>query len=80
MSLLKELFSEEGQYSLMRVMSLICCISAVGIAAYGLSKDQIDYSGLSLLVSAFLTAAMGGKILQKRIEVSGVTSSSEVEK
>lgn len=80
MGFLKELFSEAGHYSLMRVMALLCCLTAIGIAMMGINKDLVDYSGLSLLVSAFLTAAMGGKIMQKRIEVSGAKSEVEVEK
>lgn len=80
MSWLRELFSDSGSVSLMRVMSLLCCLSAIVIAIIGVSKSQVDYSGVSLLVSSFLTAAMGGKIMQKRIEVSGAKSSIRVEK
>ena len=80
MSWIKELFSDSGSISLMRVMSLLCCLSAIAIAIIGISKYNVDYSGVSLLVSSFLTAAMGGKIFQKRIEVSGAKASVRVEK
>lgn len=76
---LKALFSENGSVSMMRVMSIICCIAAVAIAFVGLNKAVIDYSGISLLCSTFLGAAMGGKVLQKRIEVDGARSANTVE-
>ncbi len=60
----------------MRVMCMICCISAVVLAIVGLNKPVIDYSGLTMLCGAFLSAAMGGKILQKRTEVDGAKSES----
>lgn len=78
---IREFLSDEcGNLSLMRVMSLLCCLTAIVLSAVGMNKAQVDYSGLSLLVSTFLTAAMGGKIMQKRIEVTGAKSSIEVEK
>lgn len=67
-ALLKALLASGSGVSMMRAMSLLCCLSAVGIAIYGLNKPIIDYSGLSLLCGTFLTAAFTGKILQKRIE------------
>jgi len=65
---ISNLFSEESKVSMMRLMSLITCVAAIAIAIDGLSKDQIDYSGLSLLCGAFLSAAFTGKIMQKNIE------------
>lgn len=80
MKWLKDLFSERGGTSMMRVMGFMSCSAAIVVAILGINKPQPDYSGISLLVSAFLTAAMGGKIMQKRIEVDGATSDSQVEK
>jgi hypothetical protein len=79
MKFLKDLFSEDSTLSSMRVMSMVCCISAVIVAIVGLKKPSVDYSGLALLCSVFLSAAMGGKVLQKRIEVSGAQSESNIE-
>ena len=62
------LFSEKGSISMMRLMSLICCIAAIVVAIAGISKPTVDYSGISILVGTFLGAAFGGKVLQKRIE------------
>lgn len=76
----RELITENGKLSMMRVMSLLCCLTAIGIAVIGLNKPVVDYSGLSLLCSTFLTAAMGGKIMQKRLEVTGAKAEVEVEK
>ena len=71
---LNGLFSENGTVSMMRLMSIICCIAAVVIAIMGIEKPIVDYSGISLVVSVFLSAAFGGKVMQKRIEVSGAKS------
>jgi hypothetical protein len=76
---LSKLFSESSGVSMMRVMSFICCVAAVTIAIVGLNKVPIDYSGLALLCSSFLSAAMGGKILQKKLEVNGVKTETEVD-
>lgn len=78
-SILVALFSDSGSISMMRVMSLLCCLTSIVIAFVGLSKAQPDYSGLSLLCSTFLGIAVGGKIMQKRIEVSGAKSDIEVD-
>lgn len=79
MHFLKQLFSDNGSVSMMRVMSLLCCITAVIIAVLGIYKQTIDYSGLTLLVGAFLSAAFGGKIMQKKIEVDGSKTTTEDE-
>jgi hypothetical protein len=71
---LSQLFSESGGVSMMRVMSILCCIAAIAISFVGLNKMPVDYSGISLLVSVFLSAAFGGKVMQKRIEASGAKS------
>lgn len=62
---------------MMRLMSLLCCLSAVCIAIIGMNKPQVDYSGLSVVCGTFLTIAFGGKLMQKRTEVDG--SKDEIE-
>lgn len=69
MRLLRELFSEKGSISMMRLLSLITCNTAVVIAIMGMLKQSPDYSGLSLLCGTFLTAAFTGKVMQKKLEV-----------
>lgn len=64
----RELFGEKGDLSMMRVMSFLCVTGAIYVAVIGLGKPSVDYSGLSLLCSTFLAAAMGGKVAQKRLE------------
>lgn len=54
--------------STMRFMSLICVISAVVLAFVGINKSVVDYSGLTMLCSAFLSAGFAGKVFQKNIE------------
>jgi hypothetical protein len=63
-----DLFSENNSVSMMRLMSLVSLLMGCAIAVYGLSKSPVDYSGISLLVSVFITAAFGGKIAQKMQE------------
>ena len=79
MNFIKELLNDKGSISSMRVMTLSCCGAAIVIAIIGLNKPTVDYSGLSLLVSTFLGAAMGGKIMQKRIEADGAKTDSTVD-
>ena len=64
---------------MMRVMSILALLAAIGIAFAGLAHTPVDYSGLTLLCSAFLSAAFGGKVMQKRIEVNGAKSDSTVD-
>jgi hypothetical protein len=71
------LFSENGGVSMMRVMSLICCLAAIVITYVGLCKAEVDYTGLSILSGTFLSAAFGGKLVQKHLETSGSTYSSK---
>jgi hypothetical protein len=73
--ILKELFSESKSVSMMRVMSLLCCLAAIGIAIVGMCKAVPDYSGITMLVSAFLAAGFTGKVVQKNIEVSNNSNS-----
>lgn len=70
----KKLFSENGGISMMRVMSLLALLAGIAVAFVGLNKVPIDYSGISLVVSVFLSAAFGGKVMQKRIEANGAKS------
>lgn len=79
MKLIKALFSEHGSVSMMRLMALLCCLNAVAISIIGLNKAQVDYSGISLLCGTFLGIAFGGKLMQKRTEVDGAKSESEVD-
>ncbi len=64
---------------MMRVMSLLSLLAAIALSFVGINKVPVDYSGLSLLVGAFLSAAFGGKVMQKRIEVNGAKSDVEVD-
>lgn len=67
---LKDLFSDTSSVSMMRVLSLICILtaSAIGLKVATLGGDM---STAAVLCSAFLTAGISGKVLQKNIEVNG---------
>jgi len=62
------LFAESGSVSMMRVLSLITTLAAIAIALWGLYLGR-DLSGLSILTGVFLSAAFGGKVWQKSLEV-----------
>lgn len=64
---------------MMRVLCIMAMIAAIGIAFAGVAHTPVDYSGLTLLCTAFLSAAMGGKVMQKRIEVNGAKTDSTVD-
>lgn len=71
MDLLKKLFSDSGDVSEMRVMSMLALLVGSALAFIGIGKPQIDYSGLTMLVGAFIGAAFTGKVMQKRVEQDG---------
>ena len=75
---LKELFNENGRVSMMRLMSLLSLFAGIAVAIIGMNKPVVDYSGISLVASVFLSAAFGGKVLQKRIEVDGAKAETEI--
>lgn len=75
---LRQLFSESSGVSMMRIMSFLALTAGIGIAFYGMTKLPVDYSGIALLTSVFLSAAFGGKVLQKRIEADGSKNETEV--
>lgn len=63
-----DLLKPGSAVSMLRFMSLICCVTAITIAIIGIYHSNTDYGGLSLLCGTFLTAAFTGKIVQKSIE------------
>lgn len=62
-----EFFSEQGDLSMTRLLSFICVLSAMSIALFGILCNR-DLGDVSMLCGAFLAAAFGGKIMQKRVE------------
>ncbi len=68
MKFLISAFSQSGDISMIRIMALLCCITAIMIAIISVCKPDPDYSGASLLCGAFLSIAFTGKIIQKKIE------------
>lgn len=67
--LIRELFSEKGDISMMRLMAFVCCLTSVAIAITGLLKSTPDYSGISMLCGTFLGIAFLGKAMQKPNEI-----------
>ena len=74
------MFSETGEVSEMRVMSLISLFVGSFIAIYGMTKTPVDYSGVAMLAGLFIGAAFTGKIAQKRVEVDGQKSATTEQK
>lgn len=65
----KDCFSENTGVSSMRLMSMISLLVASAIAFIGLFKGS-DLANLSILSGVFLGGSFGGKVMQKRSEVS----------
>lgn len=59
MNFLKDLFSEEGNYSMVRLMAFISLLTGCYLAIVGRETN---------LVSIFVTSAFAAKLLQKHIE------------
>lgn len=74
MKFIRDLFSENGSVSMMRMLSLISLLLAGWIAVRGL-ETHADLSGLSMLCGVFVGAAMGGKVMQKSFEVKAQNNS-----
>jgi hypothetical protein len=68
MKFFKALLDTDSGTSMLRFMSLMCCITAIALAFIGMNKANPDYSGLSLLCGTFLTTAFGAKVAQKFVE------------
>jgi uncharacterized membrane protein YfcA len=64
---LNGLFSEQGTVSMTRVLSLICVLTAVGIALVSVYKAQ-NLDATVGVVSVFLGAGLGSKVAQKFAE------------
>lgn len=62
---LLDLFKDDSGVSMMRVLSLICVLTACGMAIDG-AKNGRDVSGIC---ATFLAAGIGGKVGQKVVEV-----------
>lgn len=62
--LLLSLFSDSSGLSMMRLLSLICVLTACIIAIYGIIKGH-DLNAVAMLCGAFLAAGISGKVVQK---------------
>ena len=66
----KNLFSENSDVSMMRVMSFVCCVCACKLA---LTKGPEEVS----VIVTLLSSAFGGKVIQKGIELKKVEGVKE---
>jgi hypothetical protein len=62
--ILKNLFSESGDVSMMRVMSLMSTLTACGIAINAVLNNR-DLVGTAAIVGTLVGAAFAGKVMQK---------------
>lgn len=67
MSFIKELFSDTGTVSMMRLLSLICVLTALCVAIHAISVGS-DLSETAILCGVFLSAGIGGKVAQRVTE------------
>lgn len=76
---ISNLLSDKGLVSAMRFMSIVSLLTACTLAFMGVNKPIPDYSGISILCSTFLGAAFGGKWAQKRVEMNGAKTETELD-
>lgn len=69
---MRDLLSERSDVSMMRLLSLICVLTASGIAIRAVVMDR-DLSAAAVLCSVFLGAGIGGKAIQKVSEIKDVS-------
>ena len=67
MSWLKDLFSENGNASMVRLLALLAVVGGIGMGFYGIHLNS-DLEKLSKLCSVFVLAGLGAKIGQKFLE------------
>jgi hypothetical protein len=65
---LRSLFSENGTVSMVRVLSLICIVTASTLAFIGMFTTSHTLESVAILCGTFLGAGMGAKVVQKRME------------
>ncbi len=68
---LKDLFSDNSNVSMMRVLSLICILTASGVAIHAVSVGS-NLDSVSVLCGVFLGAGISGKVTQKMVEAKDV--------
>ncbi len=66
---LLDMFSESSNVSMMRVLALICVLTACAIAIRASLIGCSDLNSVSILCSTFLAGGIGGKVLQRASEV-----------
>ena len=64
---LRDLFSETGNASMIRLLALLAVVGAIGMGFYGIHLNS-DLEKLAKLCSVFVIAAFGAKIGQKYLE------------
>lgn len=61
------LLSEDSKISSIRLMSILCVVSAILIACYGMYHNR-DLIGISTVVTSFLGPAFAAKVVSKKLE------------
>lgn len=65
--MIREILSSDSPVSSMRLMAIISLLCGCFLGAFGLYMGR-DLLGLAALCSVFVTAAFGGKVIQKTME------------
>lgn len=67
---IKDLFSNASTVSSMRVMSMLCVITACGIAIYLTAKGQAETGIITVLLTAGITGKVSQKFAEKKDDAS----------
>lgn len=64
---IKEMLSDSGSISTVRVMSLFSLLTGAAIAMYGIAKGA-ELGGIAQVCTVFVGGAFAGKVSQKYME------------
>jgi len=64
MKFIKELLSESGSISTMRLMSLFSLVVGAGVACFGIYQGK-DLSGVAQVAAVFVGGSFSAKVVQK---------------
>lgn len=77
MNWFNKLLAENGAVSMVRLLSLICVVTASVLAFAGIYSTTHSLESVSMLCGTFLTAGLTAKVMQKKMEISQIETTKE---
>ena len=79
MNWFNKLLAENGEISMVRLLSLMCVTTASVLAFLGIYSTSHSLESVSMLCGTFLTAGLTAKVMQKKMEVQAVNQNEKSE-